>query len=167
LPEPYSTAFCALLRQLLERHVDVELVERRQVGQHLEVELVAPVPALDRAGSQRQVGEGDDAARVEELDMAEAVAFGAGAHRVIEGEQARLQFLQRVAAVGAGELVGVDVLGAGVHLQRHRAAVGQAQRGLEALGQALLDLGLDLDAVDDHVDRVLLGFLQLGQVVDS
>jgi hypothetical protein len=73
--------------------------------------------------------------------VAEAVALRAGAHRVVEREQARLQLLQRIAADIAGELVGVNVLGAAVHFERHGAAVGQAQRGLEAFGQALLDVG--------------------------
>ena len=31
-----------------------------------------------------------------------------------------------------------------VHFERHRAALGDAQRGLEALGQALLQPGLTL-----------------------
>ena len=65
-----------------------------QRREHLEIELVAPVPAADGAGGERQVGVGDDAFRVEELDDAEAVALRAGAHRVVEREQARLQFLQ-------------------------------------------------------------------------
>ncbi len=38
------------LGQRLERCVDVEAVEVREALQQLEIELVAPVPALDRAG---------------------------------------------------------------------------------------------------------------------
>ncbi|OQC05044.1 MAG: hypothetical protein BWX79_02369 [Alphaproteobacteria bacterium ADurb.Bin100] len=74
-----------------------------------------------------------------------------------------------------------------VHLQRNGAALGKAQRRLEALGQALAQLveggagiggglgirgggvrraGADLDTVDHHVDVVLFRLLQLGQVVD-
>ena len=155
-----------LVVELLEGHIEVEAVVGGDAGQHLEVELVAAIPALDRARGQRQVGEGDDALGIEEFDMAQAIAFRAGAHRVVEGEQARLQFLQRIAADGAGELVGIQVFLAAVHFQRNGAAIGQAQRGLEALGQTLLDLGLDLHAVDDDVDGVLLGLLQLGQVID-
>src|SRR5438067_1157645 len=85
-------------RKGVERRVDVEVVMTGQALQHLEIELVAPVPALHRARSQRQVREGDDALRIEELDMAEAVAFRAGAHRVVEREQPRLELLQRIAA---------------------------------------------------------------------
>ncbi len=78
--------------------------------EHLEVELVALVPALDGAGGQAQVRIGDDARRIEELDLPEAVALRAGAHRVVEREQARLEFLQGVAALRAGELRGEQML---------------------------------------------------------
>lgn len=53
-----------------------------------------------------------------------------------------------------------------VHLQREGAAVGQAQRGLEGFGQALLEFRVDLDAIDHHLDGVLVVLLQLGQRVD-
>src|SRR5471032_32407 len=58
--------------------------------------LVAAVPALDGARGQRQVRERDDAFRVKEFYVAQAVAFRAGAHRVVEREQTRFQFLQRI-----------------------------------------------------------------------
>src|SRR5690606_32159097 len=91
-------------RQLLEGGADLEAVMGGEALYHLEVELVAPVPALDGAGGQRKVREGDDAGGIEELDLAEAVAGGAGAHGVVEREQARLEFGQRIAADRAGEL---------------------------------------------------------------
>src|SRR3989344_3676568 len=40
-----------------------------------------------------------------------------------------------------------------------------AQLRLDALGQALLQVGAHLDAVDHRVDGVLLGFLERGQVL--
>ena len=98
------------LGQLLERPVEVEPEVLREALQHLEVELVAPVPALDRAGRERQVREGDDALRVEEADRPEAVAARARAHRVVEREQARLELGQRVVADRAGELGREEVL---------------------------------------------------------
>jgi len=56
-----------------------------------------------------------------------------------------------------------------VHLQRQHAAIAlvpaHAQHRLNALGQALLQVGPHLDAVDHHVDVVLLGFLERGQVL--
>ena len=66
--------------------------------------MVAPVPAADRAARERQIGMRDDALRVEELHRAQAVAARAGAHRIVEGEQARLELGQRVVAHRAGEL---------------------------------------------------------------
>ena len=56
------------------------------------------------------------------------------------------------------------MFGAGVHLKYHGAALGQAQGGLEAFGQALLHVVAHLQAVDHDVDVVLLGLFQLGQV---
>jgi hypothetical protein len=57
------------------------------------------------------------------------------------------------------------VLAAAVELQREGAPIGDAQRGLEALGQPLRHVGAHAQAVDDDVDVVLLGLLQLGQGV--
>ena len=59
-----------------------------------------------------------------------------------------------------------------IHLDREGAAVGDAQRRLEALGQALaqrrglrgVTQGRHLDAVDDDVDVVLFRLLQLRHV---
>ena len=98
--------------QCFERLLDVELVVRRQAGEQLEVELVAPVPAADRTGGERQLRVRDHARRIEELHMPEAVAFRAGAHRVVEREQARFEFLQRIRAHRAGEARAEQVLGA-------------------------------------------------------
>ncbi len=53
-----------------------------------------------------------------------------------------------------------------VHLDRHRAAVGMAQRGLERFGQALLGFRADLQPVDDDLDGMLAGLLQGRQCVD-
>ena len=150
-------------RQLLERFIEVEIVERGQVRQHLEIELVAAIPAFDGAGRQRQIRERDDALRIEKLDVAQAIALLAGTHRVVEREQARLEFLQRVAADITSKLVRVDVFFLAVHLEHHGAAVGQAQRRFETFSQTLLDVARHLDAVDHHVDRVLFRFLSFGR----
>ncbi len=92
-----------VVRQRLERRVEIEAAVRREALQHLEVELVAPVPALDRARRERQVREADDALRVEELDDAEPVAARTRAHRVVEREQPRLELGERVVADRARE----------------------------------------------------------------
>ena len=62
----------------------------RQRLNHLEIELVALVPAVNRARCQRQFGMRDHFFGVEEIGVAQAVASRAGTHRVVEGKQARL-----------------------------------------------------------------------------
>ena len=47
-----------------------------------------------------------------------------------------------------------------IHLDRHRAAVGMAQRRLERFGQTLLGFRIDLQPVHHDLDGVLLGLLQ-------
>ena len=51
-----------------------------------------------------------------------------------------------------------------VHLERDRAPVGNPQRRFEAFCEALLQARLHLDAVDDDIDVVLLGLLQLRHI---
>ncbi len=165
LPEPNSRILLDLFRQVFEGLVDVELVECREALQHLEVELVAPVPALYGARRERQRRMRDHPLRIEEGDLAEAVALRARAHRVVEREQARLEFLQRIRADRAGELGAEQMLLVGVHFQRDGAAVGEAQRGFERFGEALLHVGAHFQTVDHDVDRMLVVLLQLGQRV--
>ena len=122
-----------LLRQLVERRLDVETVVFRQALDHLVVIGRLSIPAADRAAGERQVLVLDDALGIEELPDAEAVAARAGARRVVEGEQARLEFGQRIAADIAGKTVGEDeFLGLCViHECDAGDAVGEPERGLE------------------------------------
>ncbi len=154
------------LGQLFERRVDVEFVEGREALQHLEVELVAPVPALDRAGRERQRRVGDHALGVEEGDLAETVAFRAGAHRVVEGKQARLEFLQRIRADRAGEFGAEQLFLAAVHLERDSTSVREAHRGFERFGQTLLEVRAHFHAIDHDVYRMFVVLFQLGQIFD-
>src|SRR5687768_5517087 len=85
-------------RQLFERNVQIEVVVAGEASQQLIIELVAPVPPLDRTGSQRKVRKGNDPFGIEKRDSPETVAPGAGTHRIVEGKQARLQFRQRITA---------------------------------------------------------------------
>ena len=62
-PEPFRISALHALGQLRERPVDVEADVLREALQQLEVELVAPVPAADRAGRERQLRKRDDALR--------------------------------------------------------------------------------------------------------
>ena len=109
---------------------------------------------------------GDDAAGVEEGDHAQTVATGARAGRVVEREQARLQFGHAVAAHRAGEAGGKQLLRAVVHVQRDGAAFCLLQRRFQRFGQTLAHVGAHLQAVDDDVDRVLDVLVQLRQRVD-
>ena len=61
-------------------------------------------PGGDRAAREAQALVGHDQLRLEEELGAEPVAFGAGAIRVVEGEEARLDLLDGEAGHGAGEL---------------------------------------------------------------
>jgi hypothetical protein len=62
------------------------------------------------------------------------------------------------------------MLANGVEFKRHHAAVGHSQGVLNALGQALAQragfIGAGLDAVDHHIDIVLLVGVQRGQLID-
>jgi hypothetical protein len=150
------------LGQLLVGRIDVEAVVHGQRFEHAVEKGVAPVPALHRAGGQRQVREGDDALRVEEGDLTQAVAPRAGAHRVVEREDARLQLRQGVIAHRTGKLGREQGLGAALHIDGNGLAVGMAQRRLEGFGEALLDLGAHLQTIHHRLDGVLLVLFQFG-----
>jgi hypothetical protein len=157
---------CADLPAVLEGRLDVELVVVGEAGEELEVELVAAVPAADGAGGQRQIGVGDDALGVEEIDIAQAVALGAGAHRVVEREQPRFELGQREAAHRAGELGREQVLGAAVHLDGDGAALGVGEGGLEGFGDAAAQVLAHLEAVDHHLDDVAAVLVEHRHVVE-
>src|SRR5205814_1258924 len=89
-------------RQLAERRVDVEFVMTRERFEHLKIERVASIPTANRAGRQRQRRVADHARGIEELARAQSIAARAGAGRIIEREQTRFEFAQRIAAVRAG-----------------------------------------------------------------
>ena len=154
------------LREFLERRLDVEPEMRGEAREHLEIELVAPVPALDRAAREGQARVRDHAPGIEERDRSQAVALGAGAHGVVEGEQARLELGQRVVADRAGVARREQVLAARIELEHHGAAVGVPERRFEGFRQALLRVGAHFEAVDDHVQRVLDVLGEPGDRVD-
>ncbi|CRO10351.1 hypothetical protein PAERUG_P35_London_26_VIM_2_05_12_05664 [Pseudomonas aeruginosa] len=154
--------------EFVEGVFQAEAVMLGQRTEHLEVIDVAPVPAADRALGQGQLAV-DHPARVEELLHAEAVAGRTGAGRVVEGEQLGFQLADRVAADRAGEarreddLLDILVL---VHRCYQGDTVGQGQGGLERLGQALLEVRANLEAVHHHIDAVLLLLIQLRHFVE-
>ena len=153
-------------RQLLERRFHVEVVVVGEAGEKLEVELVAAVPAAHGAGGQRQIRVHDDPLGIEKVHLAKAVAAGAGAHRVVEREQARLEFGQRKAADRAGELGREQVLGAGIHLHGDGAAFGVGEGGFEGFRKAPAQILAHLDAIDHHLDAVTAVLVEHRQVVE-
>ena len=58
-----------------------------------------------------------------------------------------------------------EVLAVVVRTAHHRESIGELYCRFEALGEALLDARLHFKAVDYHVDRVFLVFLERGRVV--
>ncbi len=126
-------------------------------------------PGRQRAAHQRQVLVGHDQALVEEQLHPQPVAVRAGAEGRVEREQARLDLGDGEARDRAGEILREDVA-LGVALARccldHRDAVGEVERGAQAVGQPRLQPVLDHDTVDDDVDVVAELLVQLGRRVE-
>ncbi len=95
-----------LRRQLLPRRLQIDLGMFGERNEQLEVVIVARVPAANRACGERHFRVRDHPPLIEEFDRAQSVAALAGADRIVEREQARLQFSERVAADGTGESIG-------------------------------------------------------------
>src|SRR5690606_23202096 len=91
------------LGQRLEGRLDVEAIVLGEILDQLEIERIAPVPALDRARGEAERRERDDPLRVEERDDAESVALRARAQRIVEREQPRLELGERMVADRARE----------------------------------------------------------------
>ena len=128
-------------------------------------------PRLDRAVVQALLRVRHHQVRVHVEPAAEAVAGRAGAVRVVEREQARLDLVDREAGHRAGELGREQQLLAGIRVVDHHEAVGMAKRGLDALGEALLEAPLcrrmgQHQAVDHQLDVVLQLLVELGDLVE-
>ena len=156
-------------RQFLPRRVQVEALgvgDTLQQAQEVLARLAA-APRRDRALVERLLRVGDDKLRVDLLARAQTDADRAGAERRVERERARLEFVdgQRV-VVRAGEAFGVAPLAVRVvvrqidEVEDHQPA-GQAERGLDRIGDALLAARPHDEPVDDRLDRVLLLLLEL------
>ena len=160
--------FAVLALEAVERRFNIEIVVVGQGFHHVEVIDVAPVPTADGA-----VGQGlgrflHHQLRVEVLLHAQAVAGGAGAGRIVEGEHARFQLADAVAAHRAGEARGKhQFLGLCiVHAGHPGDAFGKTQGGLERLRQALRSTRLNAQPVHHGVDAVLLVLVQRRWVVE-
>ncbi len=126
--------------------------------------------------------------RVEQQLLAQPVARRAGALRRVEAEQPRFDLLDREAGDRAGELLAEhDAVGreagalhraAGGILclaSRHHAVrqidigqpLGELERLFEAIRQPRLDAVLHRDAVDHHLDVVLVLLVERGRLFDG
>ncbi|KAF4531141.1 hypothetical protein B566_EDAN019172 [Ephemera danica] len=109
-------------------------------------------------------------ARALRARLGAAVAGQFLAHRHAVGLAPGLELAHGVPAQGAGKLCRKGQFGATVHVHCQCPAFGQAQRGLQAFGQALaLRMGTffmrraHLDAIDHHIDVVFLGGVELNR----
>ena len=93
----------------------------------------------------------------------------------VEGERARLELLERQVVVQAREVLGEGALAVRVVVGQvdeveDDEAAAELQRGLDRVGEPALGRLLDRQAVDDHLDGVLLLLLELrrlGQRMDD
>jgi hypothetical protein len=126
---------------------------------------VARAPRRDDALLEAGLLVGDDELRVDLLLDPEAVALGAGAERAVEGERPRLELLEGQVVVEAGQVLGVGALAVRVALGlvdevEDDQPAAEPERGLDRVGQPALGGLLDGEAVDDHLDGVLLLLLE-------
>ncbi len=161
-------------REVLPRGVEVE-AELFAQGVHQPQEVVGHVgaaPRCDGALAERRARVGHHQLGVDLHPGAEAVALGTRAERRVEGERARLELVgvDRV-VVGAGhplrELqLPLWVLGVQVDEVEDHQPAGEAERGLDGVGQPALGRRLDCQPVDHHLDRVLLLLVERRRVVE-
>ena len=159
--------------QILEGGVQVEAELLPQAGEQAQPVFgggLALRPGGDGALAEGQVGVGHEQVGVDLQARADAVAGATRAERRVEGEGTRLDGvdLQRV-VIGAGEVFaeGAGALGVvllAVHEVDEHAAVGELERGFDGVGEALVNTVLNNDAVDDHLDGVLVLLGELGRV---
>jgi hypothetical protein len=170
---PLQDRLARLGRQRLPGVVEgeAELLAQR-TEQTLEVVAdVARRPRADRALGEGHARVGDDQLGVDLHARAEAGALGAGAERRVEREGPRLELLERQVVVEAGQVLGEHPLAVRVvvgevdEVERDQAA-GELERGLDRVGEPALGVGLHGQAVDDHLDRVLLLLLERRRLGD-
>ena len=159
-------------RQLLPRRVEVEALGVGHALQQPQEVLagLAGRPRRDRALGEGLLRVGDDELGVDLLAGAQAGADRAGAERRVEREGPRLELVdgQRV-VVRAGQPFGVAPLAVRVVVGQvdeveDDQPAGQAERGLDGVGDALLARRLGAEPVDDRLDGVLLLLLELGRL---
>ena len=102
----------------------------------------------------------DDLRGIEIVAAAQAMALGTGSIGAVERKRAGLKLRNADAAVGTRENGGVKCFFSVDHRNQNEAAAelhGERNRQLEAM----FDAGLDQQAVDDHLDSVILALVEL------
>src|SRR6267143_1739074 len=97
---------------------------------------------------------------------AEPVAGRAGAERVVEREQPRLDLGDREPGDRTGEFRREDRLPARIGVFGDSNAVGELECRLERIGEAVAEIAVDDDAVDDDLDVVLEVLVERADLVE-
>ena len=142
--------------QLIKGRIEVKAVVGADRVQRLHVVLGRRVrPGRQRAFAQGQAFDRHDQVGVKEHLVPQTITGRAGAKGVVEGEEARLDLVDGEAAHRTGELCRKGRAFFGLGVFDDGEAVGQLQRGFEAVGQALFHAFFQHHAVDHHFDGVL------------
>ncbi len=123
-------------------------------------------PRADRALGEAAPGVVHDEIRIEIELGAEPVAGRAGAERVVERKQPRLDLGDCKAGDRAGEFGREDRLIAAIGVFGDRDAVGEFERGFERIREPVAELAIDDDAVDDDFDVVLQILVEPSDLVE-
>ena len=156
VPSPIDQQIAMARRQLSERLVDIDSLgfgNRRQ--QPLEV----AHPVATRPGSERSLRDALVGLRHCELSVhlipgTDPTAGGAGAVRAVEGEIAGLELLERETALGTRKML-AEGQGCATDDVDEGHALGEAECGLERIGETSLDAVLPHEPVHNHLDGVL------------
>ena len=157
-PSPSMTIPLFVDREVGPRHVEPDAAAggALQLGQLRAVVRLAP--RLDRVLEDRLRGIGHDQRHVQLDDVAEAMTERAGAERVVEREQPRLRYLVGDVAHAALEALAEPVNARGFpgffrQLDRERGAAPFDIGGLDRVGEPRPKVPVDLQPIDDHLQR--------------
>ncbi len=149
-----------------ERQREIDPEGLAQGAERLAHQLPVPLgPWRDRAALEREGFVGDQPRRIEVVHRAEPLALRARAVRRVERERAWRHLGHAHAAIGARQppreqpvaaVVGVD----------DDDVVGELEGDFDRFGEPALDPGLEDQAVDHHVDRVIAPPIQLDVFVE-